>query len=357
MNAATLSSAVSGTRAAPPSRQLLLAHGGGGQLTDQLLADCILPRLMNPALRSLGDAAILSPSWQDRPAMTIDAYVVQPWRFPGGDIGRLAVCGTVNDLAVAGAEPRALALSLILAEGFDIADLATVMDSIARAAEQAGVRVVTGDTKVVGHDQADGLYITTAGVGSVPFASSVQIERVRPGDVLLINGPIGEHGLAIMLAREMPDVHSALRSDAQPLNHLIHRCMQRLGDGLVWMRDPTRSGLAGVVSDLARLTGRHVTLHEDAIPISPQTRHAADMLGLDPLEVANEGKVVMVVRREAASRALAVLQESGDVGGGPEASIIGTVGVVRDGLCELHTGIGGRRIVQKPYGEQLPRIC
>lgn len=341
----------------PRGEAIVLAHGGGGQLTDELIRRSILPRLGNDVLAQLMDAGITEPFWQERPALTIDSYVVSPWRFPGGDIGTLSVCGTVNDLAVSGAEPVGIAMGLIIAEGFGRADLETVLDSAAAAAQLAGVRVITGDTKVVGHDQADGIYITTAGLGRKRFTTRLGCDRVQAGDVLLVNGPIGEHGLAVMLEREMPEITSVLRTDAAPLNRLIHTVLERFGEQVVFMRDPTRSGLAGVAADLAQGSGLHVTLDEEAIPIRPEANHAAAMLGLDPLEVANEGKCIFVVRPEAADGVLALLRESEAIGASEDAAVIGRVEAKPDGVCELHTRIGGRRVIQKPYGEQLPRIC
>ncbi len=332
-------------------KQIVLAHGGGGQLTDELIGSTILPRLDNVILHDLLDSGIAETG--SRTALTIDGFVVQPLIFPGGDIGRLAVSGTVNDLAVAGAEPLGLALSLILAEGLERRVLDQIMDSIARTAEEADVRIITGDTKVVGRGQADGMYITTAGIGRVDPNRRLHWDRVRPGDVLLINGPIADHGLAVMLAREMPQVESVLKSDVTPLNHLI-RAVLRATDDVVFMRDPTRSGVAGVAAELAERSGRHIRLEEEAIGVRPETRHAADMLGLDPLEVANEGKVIMAVRPDQAALALQVMHEHPL---GEEARIIGQVEDKQDGICELQTQMGGRRILQKPYGEQLPRIC
>lgn len=335
-------------------KHIVLAHGGGGQLTDELIGRRVLPRLGNGVLNQLLDSAVLSVADGVRLALTIDSFVVQPWKFPGGDIGRLAVSGTVNDLAVCGARPVGIALSLILAEGFATRDLDAVLESIAATGQEAGVQVVTGDTKVVGRGQADGVYITTAGVGLVREDSGLSPDRVEPGDLLMINGPIGEHGLAVMLEREMPEVESVVRSDVAPLNGLIERLLDRVGRGVVFMRDPTRSGLAGLAADLARHSGWHVTLEEVDIDIRPEARHAADMLGLDPLEVANEGKVVAVVRPDAVDQALAAIH---DHPLGRSAKVIGRVGDARDGVCELRTKIGGRRVIQKPYGEQLPRIC
>ncbi len=340
-------------RTSGPRGRITLAHGGGGQLTDELIQNAILPRLGNDMLNGLLDSATLPASGEERLAMTIDSYVVQPWRFPGGDIGRLAVCGTVNDLAVCGGIPMGIALSLILAEGFEMSSLNQVLDSIAQAGEEAGVNIVTGDTKVVGRGQSDGIYITTAGVARVPKERSLGPSRVQPGDVVIVNGPVGEHGLAVMLERELPQVKSVLKSDAAPLNGLIAKLYEAVPD-VLFMRDATRSGLAGVVCDLARDCGYRVTLDESLVPVRPEAQHAADMLGLDPLEVANEGKVVALVRPEMADAAINALKEH-PLGGA--ACIVGQVGEVDDGLCELRTLIGGRRIIQKPYGEQLPRIC
>ncbi len=337
--------------------RITLAHGGGGQLTDELISELVLPRVGNAELNRLLDSGLIElPKGCEggRVALTIDGYVVQPWCFPGGNIGTLAVCGTVNDLAVCGAKPLGLALSLIIADGFAKADLEAVLDGVEAAAVEAGVNIITGDTKVVGHGQADGIYVTTAGVGIVEAGCELGTERIEGGDVILINGSIADHGLAVMLAREMPEVSNRLKSDAAPLNHLIRRLMDCVGNDLVFMRDATRGGLAGVASDLASRSGLHVRLDENNICVSSEARHAAEMLGLDPLEVANEGKVVAVVRPSVSKRALACMRDDPL---GTNARIIGQVTDVRDGLCELYTGIGGRRILQKPYGEQLPRIC
>ncbi len=334
-----------------------MAHGGGGQLTDELIADRILPRLDNDVLRSLGDSASLMPTFNDRVALTIDSYVVQPWRFPGGDIGRIAVCGTVNDLAVAGAVPIGLALSIVVSEGFAMADLEDVLDSVAAAADEAGVTIVTGDTKVIDHHDPPEITLTTAGVGRRPLQHHPDLARVQPGDRVIINGPVGDHGLAVMLAREMPDMQTTLRSDAAPLNRVIEDCWHGVGNGIAFMRDATRGGLAGVASDVAAQTGWHVVLREDAIPVRPAARHAADLLGLDPLDLANEGKVVIVARPEAQDRVLALLGAHEDGPAYTKPTVIGEVTDQRDGVCELHTTLGGRRVLQKPYGEELPRIC
>lgn len=332
---------------------VLLAHGGGGQLTDELLRECVLPQIANPALDALLDAGIVSAG-RNRLAISTDGYVVQPLFFPGGDIGQLAVCGSVNDVSVCGARPLALALGMILEEGLDKAIVQRVAQSIADASRRAGVPIITGDTKVVGAGQADGMYLTTTAIGLVRDDAQLGFDRVQPGDRILINGAIGDHGLAVMLARQMPDVRSVVRSDVAPLNGLIHSLLDALGDKVVFMRDATRGGLSAVVTDLAERTGRHVIVDEPAVPIHPQTHHAAEMLGLDVLEAANEGKVVVVVRPDAAEAALQAMRSHRL---GAEAALIGSIGQAPDAVCEVTTAIGGRRILHKPYGEQLPRIC
>jgi len=333
----------------PVVPRLTLAQGSGGQLSDDLFISCILPRLGNRVLNDLLDSAILPGA--DRIALTIDSCVVQPLKFPGGDIGRLAVCGAVNDLAVCGAKPLGLALSLILSEGLERSVLEEVLDSIAATGAEAGVRVVTGDTKVIPRGLGAGLCISTAGVGAAG-PPEVHPGAIRPGDLVLISGTIADHGLAVLLARDMPHLRSAVRSDVAPLNGMIHRLLDEVA-GVVFLRDPSSGGLAGVVVDIAARTGLHVTLYEKDIPILPHTRHAADMLGIDPLEVANEGKVVVVVRPEAVDNVLDALRADKY---GKDTQIIGVVGTEPDGVCDLRTEIGGSRILQKPYGEQLMRI-
>jgi len=333
-------------------KRVLLAHGGGGQLTDDLVGGVVLPRLGNSALNELLDSGIATAG-DEQLALTIDSYVVQPLEFPGGDIGKLAVCGTINDLAVCGAAPLGLAMSLILQEGLERSVLERLMDSAAATAKEAGVAVITGDTKVVGHGQGDGVYITTAGLGRLRSGLRLHPDQVRPGDAILINGPIADHGLAVMLAREMPQVTSVLKSDVAPLNKMIQGLLDRVA-GIRFMRDATRGGLAGVAADLASRTGLHVVLDEAQILVRPGTRHAAEMLGLDPLDVANEGKVVIVVEKEKAPLALETLREYIH---GVDSRLVGWIEDRPDGICELRTTIGGRRVLQKPYGEQLPRIC
>ncbi|MCL2640700.1 MAG: hydrogenase expression/formation protein HypE [Phycisphaerales bacterium] len=335
---------------------ILLAHGGGGQLTDNLLQSHILPHLTNPTLNQLLDAAILQTP-QTKIAFTIDSYVVTPWQFPGGDIGRLAVSGTVNDLAVTGATPIALALSLIIAEGFPLQNLDQIMQSIAKTAKDANIQIITGDTKTVAHNHADGIYLTTAGIGSIPQSTNLAPSQVKPGQLLIINGTIADHGLAVMLTRELPELNTPIQSDVAPLNNLIQTILQNHPNAITFMRDPTRSGLSGLVADLAKQSNLHITLHEEKIPIRSEARHAAEMLGLDPLDIANEGKVVLTVHPDQAQAVLKTLHAHPL---GKNAAIIGKITNDHDnggGIAELHTLIGGRRIIQKPYGEQLPRIC
>lgn len=335
-------------------KRIVLAHGGGGQLTDDLIRETIAPRLLNEFLEPMTDAACL-PMNNGRMLMTTDSYVVQPLRFPGGDIGRLAVAGTVNDLAVSGAVPQYLSLALILEEGLELATLEEILASIAATASEAGVRVVTGDTKVVGKGQCDGLYINTAGVGSLRAGIELSAARIQPNDILIVNGPIAEHGLAVMLQREQADVvRSDLASDTAPLNGLIAAVLDRAGSDVVFMRDPTRGGFAGVAADLASSSGLHLSIDESAIPIRPSTRYAAEILGLDPLSVANEGKVMMVVRPSATSTVMEVMRRHPL---GADAAVVGRFDAENDGLCEITTDVGGRRVIQKPYGEELPRIC
>jgi hydrogenase expression/formation protein HypE len=337
----------------PHAQRIVLAHGGGGQLTDELIEEIIRPRLDNEWLEALDDSAVVTVPAGEL-AFTTDSYVVQPLEFPGGDIGRLAVSGTVNDLAVCGADPAHIALSLILEEGLDLDLVRRILDSVASTAAEAGVRIVTGDTKVVARGQADGMYITTTGVGMLRPTCSLGMMHVRAGDVVLISGDIADHGLAVMLQREREAaIRSELRSDAAPLNGLIARLLEHVPD-VVFMRDPTRGGLAGVIADLAERTGLHLVIDETQIPIRQETLYAAEMLGLDSLDVANEGKVVVVVRPDAAETALGTLRAHPL---GRKAAVIGRFEGEADGLCELLTDVGGRRIIQKPYGEELPRIC
>ncbi|MEW6249011.1 MAG: hydrogenase expression/formation protein HypE [Planctomycetota bacterium] len=360
--------------------RIVLAHGGGGELMGRLIREHLLPALSNPVLAPLTDSAVLPwpaggegitrQSAAAELVFTTDSYVVTPLEFPGGDIGRLAVAGTVNDLAVMGAEPVALSLALILEGGLPLEVLDRLVASIAATAREAGVQIVTGDTKVIerrarpGIDTQDaapggstndapGLFITTAGVGRLRPGVRLGIERVEPGDRVLVNGTIADHGLAVMSVRSGLEFESALRSDAAPLNGLIAAILDS-GADVKFLRDATRGGIAGVLADISE--GRSVTVEIDeaCVPMSRTARHAAEMLGLDPLTVANEGKCVIVVAEADAERCLAACRAHAL---GRDAAVIGRVTDAAPPLVELITRAGGRRIVQRPYGEDLPRIC
>ncbi len=334
------------------TERIVLAHGGGGELGLALLLDHIIPRLGNDLLNPLKDSAVFK-TWSGRVAMTSDGFVVQPLHFPGGDIGRLAVCGTVNDLAVMGAVPRGLSLSLILEEGLLLSELDIILDSIAATAKEAGVPIVTGDTKVVERGRGDGLTITTAGVGELPEGLDLGPELVSVGDVILVTGGIAEHGLAVMSAREDLHFETELKSDVAPLNGLAQAILASKAN-IKFMRDPTRGGLAGVLCDLTQATGASIELDEKAIPMTATVRHTAELLGLDPLTVANEGKIVLAVSPDDVTAVLAACHSHPL---GEMAAKIATVVDSTPPLVELLTSIGGRRIVQRPYGEDLPRIC
>ena len=330
-----------------------LAHGGGGQLTGELIEQVILPALGGQTAGELTDAARLGEIGPV--ALTTDSYVVQPLEFPGGDIGKLAVCGTINDLAVSGAEPVALTFSLVLAEGLSIDLLKRVLASAGETARAAGVDIVTGDTKVLPRGALDGMVINTAGVGRVSPAAELGFGRIESGDAIVLSGPLGEHGLAVMSQREGLAFATELTSDCAALHELTAALIGELGADLRFMRDPTRGGLAATLVEVARACARDVEINEAALPGHPTVRAAADMLGLDVLTVANEGKLVAVVAGAAADKAVDVLRRFELAS---SAAAIGRVGEASDSaLVEMITSVGGRRVVQMPYGEELPRIC
>lgn len=334
------------------TERVMLAHGGGGELTGRLIEEHFLPKLSNPALSTLTDGAIV-PINGTPVVFTTDSFVVTPLEFPGGDIGRLAVCGTVNDLAVMGAIPTALSLGIILEEGLPMDLLDRVIASIARSAQEADVPVVTGDTKVIERRGEGGMYINTAGVGGLHPGAHLDLARIVPGDVVLVSGTLADHGLTIMSVRAGIAFDSDLRSDAAPLNALVARLLE-CGADIKFLRDPTRGGLAGVLADISARANVSIEINEASVPITSTARHAAEMLGLDPLSVANEGKLVCVAAQDDASKVLQVLRSHRL---GKQAALIGRVTDASPPLVELRTRIGGRRIVQRPYGEELPRIC
>jgi hydrogenase expression/formation protein HypE len=323
----------------PHDEVVTLAHGSGGKATRRLVEGLFLKELSNPLLDQLGDAAVA-----DGLAFTTDSFVVKPLFFPGGDIGELAVNGTVNDLAVAGAEPLWLGAGFVIEEGFPLDDLRRIARSMALAAEAAGVAVVAGDTKVVERGDADGLFVTTSGVGRM----RATFGPPQAGDKVLLSGTIGDHGFAVLLARGDLRLDSTLESDTAPLNGLTARLVE-LGPRLRWMRDPTRGGLATALNELASATGLAVRLDEKAIPVSAEVAGAAEILGIDPLYVANEGKLVAVVAPDAADEALRRL--------GGDAAIVGELEPEPPGLVLLDTALGGSRIVDMLVGDPLPRIC
>jgi hydrogenase expression/formation protein HypE len=328
-----------------------LAHGAGGEATRRLVEGLFAEALANEALAPLSDSAVVPGA--GRLALTTDAYVVRPLRFPGGDIGALAVHGTVNDLAVAGAVPRWLAAGFVLEEGFPIAELRTIVESMAAAAREAGVAVVAGDTKVVERGKADGLYVTTAGVGELSDDVDLAPTRVRPGDRVLLSGTLADHGMAVLVARGDLALEADIVSDTAPV-HELAAALVALGDGLRWMRDPTRGGLATALNDLAGDTGLSVRLDETALRVRPAVFGACEVLGIDPLYVANEGKLVAVVAPEIADDALAALRGQAL---GRDAALVGVVEDDPDALVLLDTALGGSRIVDVMVGDPLPRIC
>jgi hydrogenase expression/formation protein HypE len=339
-------------RARPRLREenITLAHGSGGKATQTLVEAVFLDAFRNPILEPLDDGARFGVDGASL-AFTTDSYVVSPLFFPGGDIGDLAVNGTVNDLAVSGAEPLHLSAGFILEEGFPVADLRRVVASMRAAAEAAGVRIVTGDTKVVQRGRADGCYINTAGIGVIraPLGG-----ETRPGDAVIVSGPIGEHGVTIMLARGELDIESDLASDTAPLNGLVATLRRACGDGVRRMRDATRGGVATILNEIAAGAGVAVVVDEDAVPVRPDVRGACELLGIDPLYVACEGRMVAVVAADAADAALTALR-SHPLGEG--AAVVGRIRDDPPGLVLLRTAFGGTRIVDLLVGDPLPRIC
>ncbi|HZV07020.1 MAG TPA: hydrogenase expression/formation protein HypE [Gemmataceae bacterium] len=349
----------------PHSRydHILLGHGSGGRLTADLIQRMFVPAFGNDVLGALEDQATLNlpiaktaggtPALQARIAFTTDSFVVRPLFFPGGDIGRLAVHGTVNDLAVGGARPLFLSAAFILEEGLPLTDLQRIVASMQQACAEAKVSLVTGDTKVVDRGKGDGLYITTSGVGLVPEGISLSIHNARPGDCILLSGTIGDHGIAIMSVREGLEFETVLESDTAPLTELTQAILQAC-PATRCMRDLTRGGLSSALNELAAASGVGVRLDEAAIPIRPEVRGACEMLGLDPLYVANEGKLMAVVPAEGAKRVLQAMRAHAL---GKNAALIGEVVAENPELVVLRSLIGGERVVTMLAGEQLPRIC
>jgi hydrogenase expression/formation protein HypE len=343
-------------RARPPrirDERITLAYGSGGKATHSLVEAVFLPAFANPRLEPLEDQARLSAGGA-RLAFTTDSYVVSPLFFPGGDIGDLAVNGTVNDLAVSGAEPRWLSAGFILEEGFPVADLERIVASMSRAASAAGVEIVTGDTKVVERGKADGCYVNTAGVGVIDHDFDLGASLARPGDRVLVSGPIGDHGVTVMLARGELELSADISSDTAPLHSLVGALLAAAGPGVRALRDATRGGVATVLNEIARSSSVSVLIDEAAVPVRPAVTGACEILGIDPLYVACEGRLVAVVEPALAEAALDAMR-SLQVGAG--AAAIGTVGADQPGTVLLRTAFGGTRIVDMLVGDPLPRIC
>lgn len=336
-----------------PSK-VTMAHGGGGRIMRQLIQDLFGRTFAGPALETEHDSAVV-PFPDGRLAFTTDSYVVRPLFFPGGDIGRLAVFGTVNDLAMSGARPLYLSVGFILEEGFPLADLERVALSIRSAADRCGIQVVTGDTKVVEHGKGDGVFLNTSGVGVVDPILDIRPGRVRPGDRVLVSGDLGRHGIAVMAAREGLDFETTVQSDLSPLHELVGGLVES-GVEVHCLRDLTRGGLASALNEIALKSGTAIHIEESRVRVIDEVQGACEMLGLDPLYVANEGRLVAIVRERDADRALAIMREFG----GPHGGYAGVVGEVIErpgGRVVLKGALGVDRILDLLSGEQLPRIC
>ncbi len=336
----------------PKGEAIVLGHGSGGRLTADLVSKVFLPALSNPILDRLADGAQLEIG-SDQIVFTTDSFVVSPLRFPGGNIGSLAVNGTINDLAVMGAQPLGLSAAFILEEGFPIEDLHQIVQSMRKAADEAGVRVITADTKVVEHGKADGLFITTSGIGLVNGGLQLGAEQICPGDAVLVSGPVGDHGIAVMSAREGLEFQTALTSDCAPLWDLVSSMIQS-GGTIRCMRDPTRGGIATVINELAKSAGAEVVIEETTVPVRDAVRAACEILGLDAMYVACEGRLVAIVDGADADQILTAMQ-SHPLGAG--ARRIGSVTKTGQSRVLLRTAFGTTRLLEVMPGSQLPRIC
>jgi hydrogenase expression/formation protein HypE len=330
-----------------------LAHGAGGKASAALLGAVFLPAFANEVLAGQTDAAVVTLPSGDRLAFSTDSFVVKPLRFPGGSIGHLAVNGTVNDIAMMGGRPMALSAAFVLEEGFPIEDLRAIVADMAEAAARAGIQIVTGDTKVVDHGAADGMYISTAGFGVVPAGRDLSARAVQEGDIVLCSGTIGDHGTAVMLARGDLALEADISSDSAPLNELVERLLEA-APTTRWLRDATRGGVGTVCNELAKASDLTVVLEESALPLRPTVAAACELLGIDPLYVANEGKMIAIVAPEAAADALSALRSHPF---GADAAIIGEIRAEPPGIVVLVTPLGGTRIVDMLVGDPLPRIC
>ena len=334
------------------NKNILLGHGSGGKLMHELIEQLFQPALLSSNGKVLNDAAVVEAGGA-RLAMTTDSFVVDPIFFPGGDIGAMAVYGTVNDLAVSGARPLFLSAAFILEEGLPIADLRRIVDSMHRACAETGVKLVTGDTKVVNHGKGDKVFINTTGIGIIEQPVEISADRARPGDKILLSGTIAGHGVAVMLAREEMEYSRPILSDSAPLHRLVQDMLQASLD-IHCMRDLTRGGLASALNEIAISSRVGFRIYEDCIPIQDEVKGACEILGLDPLHVANEGKLIAIVSPEDAEKILVSMRQNAH---GPESAMIGEVVADQPGRVFMKTTVGGFRIVDMLAGEQLPRIC
>jgi len=347
---------IEGAVCAPPlphGEQIVMGHGAGGRMSHRLIQQAFLPAFQNPALNAGDDAALVEPDIRQRLSISTDSHVVSPLFFPGGDIGKLAVCGTVNDVAMLGAKPLYLTAGFILEEGLQMDTLQRVIESMKGAADEAGVQIVAGDTKVVQKGKADGLYITTAGVGVIRDGVAVSGVNAKAGDAVILSGTIGDHGIAVLGARGELGFESSIQSDVAPLNHLIE-AMLDASPNIHVLRDPTRGGLATTFNEIAAQSDVGIVLKEKAIPVHPEVEAASEMLGFDPLYIANEGKLVCFVPREDLEKVLAAMKKTRY---GEYAVVIGDVVEEPKGRVLMKTAIGSTRVVDMLAGEMLPRIC
>lgn len=335
------------------SELISLDHGSGGKIAHRLTAELLLPLFDNPILADLHDGAVLALNGSTRVAFSTDTFTVTPLFFPGGDIGELAVNGTVNDVAMCGATPLFISLALIIEEGFPMADLTRILQSIQRAATQAGVQVVTGDTKVVPKGAADGLFINTSGIGLIPENITIGSTGARPGDKIILSGTMADHGMTILTQREGLSFDSGIQSDSAPLNQMVKKILAA-SDQVHVLRDPTRGGVGTTLNEIAESSRAGIVLKESHLPVREAVAGVCELLGFDPLYVANEGKLLAFVAAEDADPVLEAIRSDTF---GRDACIIGDVTAEHPGQVILETGIGGRRIVDMLTGEQLPRIC
>ena len=333
---------------------IVMGHGSGGKMMSDLIQHLFVPAFADEALDSLGDAAALSLNGAERVAFSTDSFVVSPLFFPGGNIGELAVNGTVNDLVMAGAQPLFLSAGFILEEGLPMEILGLIVEAMAEAARAAGVRLVTGDTKVVERGHGDGLYINTAGLGLIPAGLNIEPRNAQAGDIVIVSGTLGDHGIAIMSKREGLTFETEIVSDSAPLNGLVADMLAASPSAVHVLRDATRGGLSAVLNELAVSSGVGIEIEETRVPVKPSVQAACEMLGLDPYYIANEGKLVAIVAAEAADVVLAAMQTHLY---GKDAAIIGRVVTDNPGMVSSRTIIGGMRILDMPVGELLPRIC